>query len=152
MPPGTGRWCATTRRCGRAEATRSSWTRPRPRIPLADYIYNELRYKILRNRDPVEAERLLVLAQEAVDQRWQTYEEMATRGAQRFPTDARVRGADTGVPAGSGRAAFAAEPQDVGPVQRLTRRKGRRSDHLGHLRREHGRRFHGAARQARRCR
>ena len=32
---------------------------PRPRIPLADYIYNELRYQILRNSDPVEAERLL---------------------------------------------------------------------------------------------
>ena len=32
---------------------------PRPRIPLADYVYNELRYQILRNSDPVEAERLL---------------------------------------------------------------------------------------------
>ena len=63
---------------------------PRPRIPLADYVYNELRYQILRNSDPVEAERLLMLAQAAVDQRWQIYEEMATRGAQRFPTDARA--------------------------------------------------------------
>ena len=68
---------------------------PRPRIPLADYIYNELRYKVLRNRDPAEADRLLELAQEAVNQRWKTYEEMATRGAQRFPADARVRDADT---------------------------------------------------------
>jgi pyruvate-ferredoxin/flavodoxin oxidoreductase len=68
---------------------------PRPRIPLADYIYNELRYQLLRNSDPVEAERLLVLAQAAVDQRWQTYEEMATRGAQRFPADARVEKAAT---------------------------------------------------------
>ena len=73
---------------------------PRPRIPLEDYIYNELRYKVLRNRDPAEADRLLVLAQEAVNQRWKTYEEMATRGAQRFPADARVRDADTGAPAG----------------------------------------------------
>ncbi|WP_404380108.1 pyruvate:ferredoxin (flavodoxin) oxidoreductase [Knoellia locipacati] len=62
---------------------------PRPRIPLEDYIYNELRYRMLRNSDPAEAERLLHLAQEAVDQRWQTYEEMATRGAERFPADAR---------------------------------------------------------------
>ena len=62
---------------------------PRPRIPLEDYIYNELRYRMLRNSDPAEAERLLHLAQEAVDQRWQTYEEMATRGADRFPADAR---------------------------------------------------------------
>jgi pyruvate-ferredoxin/flavodoxin oxidoreductase len=68
---------------------------PRPRIPLSDYIYNELRYQLLRNSDPVEAERLLVLAQAAVDQRWQTYEEMATRGAQRFPADARVDKATT---------------------------------------------------------
>ena len=44
---------------------------PRPRIPLEDYIYNELRYRMLRNADPAEAERLLGLAQEAVDQRWQ---------------------------------------------------------------------------------
>ena len=62
---------------------------PRPRIPLEDYIYNELRYRMLRNADPAEAERLLGLAQEAVDQRWRTYEEMATRGADRFAADPR---------------------------------------------------------------
>jgi pyruvate-ferredoxin/flavodoxin oxidoreductase len=62
---------------------------PRPRIPLEDYIYNELRYRMLRNADPAEAERLLHLAQEAVDQRWRTYEEMATRGADRFAADPR---------------------------------------------------------------
>jgi pyruvate-ferredoxin/flavodoxin oxidoreductase len=62
---------------------------PRPRIPLGDYIYNELRYRMLRNADPEEADRLLVLAQQAVDQRWATYEEMATRGPARFAADAR---------------------------------------------------------------
>ncbi len=62
---------------------------PRPRVPLGDYLYNELRYRMLRNADPEEAERLLVLAQEAVDQRWRTYEEMATRGADRFAADGR---------------------------------------------------------------
>jgi pyruvate-ferredoxin/flavodoxin oxidoreductase len=62
---------------------------PRPRIPLADYIYRELRYRMLANSDPAEAERLLGLAQQAVEQRWNVYEEMATRGAQRFPADAR---------------------------------------------------------------
>jgi NADPH-dependent glutamate synthase beta subunit-like oxidoreductase len=35
------------------------------------------------------AERLLGLAEEAIRQRWQTYEEMATRGPERFPADAR---------------------------------------------------------------
>ena len=61
----------------------------RPRVPLGEYLYNELRYRMLRDADPEEAERLLDLAQEAVDQRWQTYEEMATRGADRFATDGR---------------------------------------------------------------
>ncbi len=65
---------------------------PRPRITLADYVYRELRYRSLANTDPAEAERLLGLAQQAVDQRWEVYEEMATRGAQHFPADAsRVR-------------------------------------------------------------
>ena len=62
---------------------------PRPRIPLTDYTRRELRYRALGNTNPAEAERLGGLAQEAVDQRWDTYEEMATRGAQRFPADAR---------------------------------------------------------------
>ncbi|MDQ2812026.1 MAG: pyruvate:ferredoxin (flavodoxin) oxidoreductase [Actinomycetota bacterium] len=62
---------------------------PRPRIPLTDYTQRELRYRALSNTHPAEAERLGVLAQEAVDQRWDTYEEMATRGAHRFPADAR---------------------------------------------------------------
>jgi len=62
---------------------------PRPRIALADYTQRELRYRALANTHPAEAERLGILAQEAVDQRWDTYEEMATRGAHRFPADAR---------------------------------------------------------------
>jgi pyruvate-ferredoxin/flavodoxin oxidoreductase len=62
---------------------------PRPRIALADYTQRELRYRSLTNAHPAEAERLGILAQEAVDQRWDTYEEMATRGAHRFPADAR---------------------------------------------------------------
>jgi pyruvate-ferredoxin/flavodoxin oxidoreductase len=62
---------------------------PRPRIPLTRYTSRELRYRLLADVDPEEAERLMVLAQEAVDQRWQVYEEMATRGAARFPADAR---------------------------------------------------------------
>jgi len=62
---------------------------PRPRIALTDYTRRELRYRSLSNTNPAEAERLGALAQEAVDQRWDTYEEMATRGANRFPADAR---------------------------------------------------------------
>ena len=62
---------------------------PRPRIPLADYTDRELRYRSLTNTDPAEAERLHGLAEESVAQRWAVYEEMATRGANRFPSDAR---------------------------------------------------------------
>ena len=63
---------------------------PRPRLALTDYRYRELRYTMLVNSNPAEAERLLGLAQQAVDQRWAVYEEMATRGPERFaPVDRR---------------------------------------------------------------
>ncbi|HEY8788720.1 MAG TPA: pyruvate:ferredoxin (flavodoxin) oxidoreductase [Actinopolymorphaceae bacterium] len=62
---------------------------PRPRIPLADYTNRELRYRTLSNTDPAEAERLHGLAELAVAQRWEVYEEMATHAAHRFPPDAR---------------------------------------------------------------
>jgi pyruvate-ferredoxin/flavodoxin oxidoreductase len=62
---------------------------PRPRIPLADYTDRELRYRSLASTDPAEAERLHGLADEAVAQRWEVYEEMATRGPRRFAADAR---------------------------------------------------------------
>ena len=62
---------------------------PRPRIPLSDYTNRELRYRALTNSDPAEAERLHELAGQAVDQRWDVYEQMATSGAQRFAADAR---------------------------------------------------------------
>ena len=58
---------------------------PRPRIPLADYTNRELRYRTLANTDPAEAERLHGLAEQAVAQRWEVYEEMATRGAHALP-------------------------------------------------------------------
>jgi pyruvate-ferredoxin/flavodoxin oxidoreductase len=62
---------------------------PRPRIPLSDYLYRELRYRTLTRTNPAEADRLLRLAEEAVRQRWQVYEEMASRGAEHFPADGR---------------------------------------------------------------
>ena len=62
---------------------------PRPRMQLADYRKGELRFRALANAEPVEAERLQTLAQQAADLRWQTYEDMATRTATNFPADAR---------------------------------------------------------------
>ena len=52
-----------------------------PRLKLKDYAYGELRYRMLGHSNPEEAERLLALAQKNVERRWQTYVEMATRGA-----------------------------------------------------------------------
>ena len=61
----------------------------RPRLPLEDYAYRELRYRALANADPEEADRLLGLAERAIEQRWTVYEEMASRGPQHFHPDAR---------------------------------------------------------------
>jgi pyruvate-ferredoxin/flavodoxin oxidoreductase len=58
---------------------------PRPRMSLADYRKGELRFRALANANPVEAERLVALAQQTADLRWRTYEEMATQGAEAFP-------------------------------------------------------------------
>lgn len=57
---------------------------PKPSISLKTYAYNELRYKMLTHTAPDDAERLMQLAQEIVDLRWKTYEEMAGFGASSF--------------------------------------------------------------------
>ena len=64
---------------------------PRPRMRLADYRKRELRFSALARSDPAEAERLLNAAQAAADLRWESYEEMATRGASEFPPSAQPR-------------------------------------------------------------
>jgi len=57
---------------------------PRPTMALKDYAYQEMRYKVLVHTNPVEAEELMKLAQEVVNLRWKTYEEMATKQASDF--------------------------------------------------------------------
>lgn len=64
----------------------------RPRIPLSDYRYRELRFRALANADPDEAERLLGLAEQSVERRWDTYEQMAAATPHDFPSDARKVG------------------------------------------------------------
>ncbi|QYL29235.1 Pyruvate-flavodoxin oxidoreductase [Mycobacterium shottsii] len=61
----------------------------RPRLALADYRDRELRFRSLANSDPDEADRLLALAEESIDQRWEVYEDMASRAPQEFPSDSR---------------------------------------------------------------
>ncbi|MCL2736813.1 MAG: pyruvate:ferredoxin (flavodoxin) oxidoreductase [Propionibacteriaceae bacterium] len=62
---------------------------PRPRLKVKDYIYNELRYKMLVSADPEEAEEMARLAQLTVDQRWTQYEQMARQPGQDFVADAQ---------------------------------------------------------------
>jgi pyruvate-ferredoxin/flavodoxin oxidoreductase len=50
-----------------------------PSIPLKAYAYNEIRYRLLSYTNPVEAKRLLDLAQEDVNQRWRVYSALADR-------------------------------------------------------------------------
>jgi pyruvate-ferredoxin/flavodoxin oxidoreductase len=57
---------------------------PKPSMPFKEYAYNELRYKVLTQTQPMEAERLIQLAQEIVDLRWKTNVEMAGFGASSF--------------------------------------------------------------------
>jgi pyruvate-ferredoxin/flavodoxin oxidoreductase len=53
---------------------------PRPTLKLRDYADNELRYRMLRITNPKAADRLMQMAQAAVDRKWKLYEEMATHG------------------------------------------------------------------------
>jgi pyruvate-ferredoxin/flavodoxin oxidoreductase len=48
-----------------------------PKIRLEDYAYNENRYRMLTKSDPQAAARLLVEAQQAVNDRWERYQRMA---------------------------------------------------------------------------
>lgn len=56
----------------------------RPVIPLKEFAYNELRYKVLTLTNPEEAASLMSLAQEMVNLRWKNYEELATKSASDF--------------------------------------------------------------------
>ena len=57
---------------------------PRPRIPLEDYAYRELRYKTLTRTHPEAAAELLRQAQAAADERYRVYEDLAARDGSRF--------------------------------------------------------------------
>jgi len=56
----------------------------RPTMTLKDYAYNELRYKVLTMTNPEAAESLIKHAQDLVNLKWKTYEELATKKASDF--------------------------------------------------------------------
>ncbi|MCX6998352.1 MAG: pyruvate:ferredoxin (flavodoxin) oxidoreductase [Kiritimatiellaeota bacterium] len=49
----------------------------KPTVPLQDYIYNEMRYKMLTHSQPEAAKLLLAQGQAFVNERWALYEKMA---------------------------------------------------------------------------
>jgi pyruvate-ferredoxin/flavodoxin oxidoreductase len=49
-----------------------------PKIPVKDYAYNETRFRMLTQSKPAEAERLIALAQQDVNESWQKYEQLAS--------------------------------------------------------------------------
>jgi len=48
-----------------------------PKMDLKDYIYNETRYRMLRDLEPERAEALLGCAQAGVKSQWNLYEQLA---------------------------------------------------------------------------
>ena len=57
---------------------------PRPRIPLEEYRYNEVRFKSLTQTHPDAAKRMLEQAQAALEERYRGYEDLAARDGSRF--------------------------------------------------------------------
>jgi pyruvate-ferredoxin/flavodoxin oxidoreductase len=66
---------------------------PRPTVSLEKYAYNELRYRSLANTDPDAAKELLAAAQQAVTEKYRQYEELASRGGERFHPETAPVGA-----------------------------------------------------------
>ncbi|MGI9211397.1 MAG: thiamine pyrophosphate-dependent enzyme, partial [Methylococcaceae bacterium] len=59
----------------------------RPRIRFEQYAGNELRYRMLGRNQPEAYARMMTLAQQVVWQKWDVYEEMATRSGSHFHPD-----------------------------------------------------------------
>jgi pyruvate-ferredoxin/flavodoxin oxidoreductase len=57
---------------------------PRPRLPLRDYVYRELRYETLTRSHPESAAEMLRQAQAAVLENYRIYEDLAARDGSRF--------------------------------------------------------------------
>jgi pyruvate-ferredoxin/flavodoxin oxidoreductase len=69
---------------------------PRPTIPLRDYAYNELRYSNLATSDAPAAAELLAKAQQVVTEKVRQYEELASRGGERFHPAGSASGSGDG--------------------------------------------------------
>ena len=88
-PAATGRWFATTRCCAPRRAAVPAGLATAPGCHWPTIAYRELRYRSLVDSDPDEAERLLALAEESMDQRWRCLRGDGHPRRQHFPADAR---------------------------------------------------------------
>jgi pyruvate-ferredoxin/flavodoxin oxidoreductase len=58
---------------------------PRPHAKFKDYAYNEIRYRALAQARPDEAAALMASAEQAIEEKYRLYEEMAGWAPTRFP-------------------------------------------------------------------
>ena len=56
---------------------KNSSTSAAPSVPLREFALQEARYAMLARSDPERSEMLLELAQDAIDERWRYYEQLA---------------------------------------------------------------------------
>jgi len=59
---------------------------PRKRIPFKKYALQEIRYSSLKRSNPQESERLLKIAEDDIERKWQSYEEMSLKPATAYST------------------------------------------------------------------
>jgi pyruvate-ferredoxin/flavodoxin oxidoreductase len=57
---------------------------PRPTRGFKDYAYNEMRYRLLAQTRPDDAANLVRAAQQAIDEKYRLYEDMAGWAPSRF--------------------------------------------------------------------
>ncbi len=57
---------------------------PRPHVKFRDYAYNEIRYRALAQSRPEEAAKLLASAEQAINEKYRLYEDMAGWAPNRF--------------------------------------------------------------------
>jgi pyruvate-ferredoxin/flavodoxin oxidoreductase len=80
----------------------------KPTIPVREFAAKEARFAMLQRSRPADAERLLALAQEDVDERWHLYEQLS--GVERVAPGEMARNGDGHGPAGDGEVSREVQP------------------------------------------
>ena len=80
----------------------------KPTIPVREFAAKEARFAMLQRSRPADAERLLALAQEDVDERWHLYEQLS--GVERVAPGEMATNGDGHGPAGDGEVSREVQP------------------------------------------